>query len=118
MHSERIRYLESPELFTEEHIAHFDLGCGTLTERLLSSLLRENVLSLSDVNGYTDVDEDESSIDDDMDAKKARNDNTAGTVAEPTFHPPERIVNFEERLKRELRYAGLLVEDDVSTILL
>lgn len=114
IHTERVRYLETPESFTEEHFAHYDLGCGTLTERLLSSLLQENVLTPAEINGSAHNDDGLSSANEDLEAEETANDNTAGTVAEPTIDAPERIVNFEDRLKRELRYAGLLVEDDVS----
>jgi hypothetical protein len=120
LHMERTRYLESPESFTDDHFGQYDLSCGSLTERLISCLLRENLLSPNEINGHEDADADpnmEDDDDDDMDTTEASNDQPTVAAAEPTLYPPERILNFEDRLKRELRYAGLLVEDDVSSTL-
>jgi hypothetical protein len=117
LHTERTRYMESPESFTDDHFGQYDLSCGSLTERLISCLLRENLLSPDEINGHEDTDADRNMEDDDadMDATEASNEQPTMTATEPTLYPPERIINFEDRLKRELRYAGLLVEDDVSS---
>ncbi|KAH8556646.1 histone acetyltransferases subunit 3-domain-containing protein [Umbelopsis sp. PMI_123] len=112
--AERTRYLESPESFTEDHFGQYDLSCGSLTERLISCLLRENLLSTEEMNGHADTDADPSTEDDDIDTTESINDKPTVAAAEPTLYPPERIINFEDRLKRELRYSGLLVEDYID----
>lgn len=119
MHMERTRYLESPESFTDDHFGQYDLSCGSLTERLISCLLREDLLSPNEVNGHEDEDVGPNIEDEDnhMDTTEVNNDQPTVAATEPTLYPPERIVNFEDRLKRELRYAGLLVDDDVSSTL-
>jgi hypothetical protein len=66
------------------------------------------------MNGHADTDADPSTEDDDIDTTESINDKPTVAAAEPTLYPPERIINFEDRLKRELRYSGLLVEDYVS----
>ncbi|KAG2188326.1 hypothetical protein INT44_001079 [Umbelopsis vinacea] len=116
LHMERARYLETPESFTDDHFGQYNLSCGSLTERLISCLLRENLLSPDEINGHADTDADPimEDDDDDMDTTEATNDQHTITAAEPSLYPPDRIINFEDRLKRELRYAGLLVEDDID----
>lgn len=37
------------------------------------------------------------------------------TIVELSTRPPDEVVDFEERLKRELRYAGLFGDDEVKT---
>lgn len=116
-HAEKRRYFESPDQLTDEYVSHHDLGCGDLTERLMSSLLQENVFSADELDGFGDTDNDTSSVDDNLNmAHDSIQTNGNYHTSEPSHEPTERILNFEERLRRELRYAGLLIGDDVSCI--
>ncbi|KAI9247324.1 histone acetyltransferases subunit 3-domain-containing protein [Sporodiniella umbellata] len=88
----KLRYLKEP--ITEDHLLSDDLTSGTLTERLLSSLVAEHHLSKQPDESEPEEPEWEE-WEDEEDA---------------SFSP----LDFEERLKRELRYAGLLTEDDAD----
>jgi hypothetical protein len=114
-HAEKRRYLESPDQLTEEYVSHHDLGCGNLTERLMSSLLQENIISADPLDGLGDTDNDASSVEENPHmVQDIVHTNGEYHIPEPSHEPPKRILNFEERLRRELRYAGLLMEDEVS----
>ncbi|KAL0095905.1 histone acetyltransferases subunit 3-domain-containing protein [Phycomyces blakesleeanus] len=107
---ERLKYLVSKHSLTDDHLNTQDLSCGSLTERLLSSLIREDIVDPSEAPFQQDADDDFTGVstgekDIEMPGK---------TVLEILPYPPPEIVDFEERLRRELRYAGLLGEDDVD----
>ncbi|KAM3589371.1 Transcriptional regulator [Umbelopsis sp. WA50703] len=114
-HAEKRRYLESPDQLTEEYVSHHDLGCGNLTERLMSSLLQENIISADPLDGLGDTDNDASSVEENPHmVQDIVHTNGEYHIPEPSHEPPKRILNFEERLRRELRYAGLLIEDEID----
>ncbi|KAI8079026.1 uncharacterized protein B0P05DRAFT_470477 [Gilbertella persicaria] len=75
---------------TEDQLFKQDVSCGLLTERLLSSLVRD----------YSNMEHD---IDEEEEEEESED------VVYDTH-----IVDFEDRLKRELHYAGLFTEDDAS----
>ena len=118
---ERARYLKSTEPLTDDYLMMEDLSCGGLTERLLSTLVIEDMVDLTELKnlallddstgeGTTREDDDD---DDDMDLDSVSSSEGGRTVVELSNNPTEEIVDFEERLKRELRYAGLFGDEDV-----
>ncbi|KAI9486127.1 MAG: histone acetyltransferases subunit 3-domain-containing protein [Benjaminiella poitrasii] len=92
---------------------------GSLTERLISSLVVENLLN-EDEEKQMMMSEGEEEEDDDVGMQVSAIDPmiekkyNAKTVLEMASDPTEEIVSFEERLKRELRYAGLFGDEDVD----
>ncbi|KAI8149614.1 histone acetyltransferases subunit 3-domain-containing protein [Fennellomyces sp. T-0311] len=104
-------YLKPGEAMSDDYLLTDDLSCGSLAERLLSSLVIEDVVDIADIKSLaTDEDDDMMDVD-----SVSSNDSMAGrTVVDLSNNPPEEIVDFEERLKRELRYAGLFGDDDVA----
>ncbi|KAF7728683.1 Transcriptional regulator [Apophysomyces ossiformis] len=100
---ERLKYIGSQHL-TDDHLYAEDLSCGSLTERLLSCLVREDVVNIAELTEG----------DDPIEVKPEPENQAGKTIVEMTFSPPDEIVEFEERLKRELRYAGLLGDDDID----
>ncbi|KAI9031030.1 histone acetyltransferases subunit 3-domain-containing protein [Phycomyces nitens] len=103
---ERLKYLVSKHSLTDDHLSTQDLSCGSLTERLLSSLIREDIVDASEAHFQQEADDD-FGVEREMELG-------GKTVLEILPYPPPEIVDFEERLRRELRYAGLLGEDDVD----
>ncbi|OBZ80412.1 Chromatin-remodeling complexes subunit ngg1, partial [Choanephora cucurbitarum] len=97
----KLKYLQSQQSLTDQHLMYDDLGCGTLTERLISSLVTENIIN-SDTEDYKSM--CESDREDDYDAYEnhgvdhKRHNAKAILLSEP----PEEVAGFEERLKREL----------------
>ncbi|KAI9342154.1 histone acetyltransferases subunit 3-domain-containing protein [Pilaira anomala] len=85
---DNLRYVDQ---ITEDHLYKDDITCGNLTERLLSSLVPDDNITIV---------EDEDDIYYNYDP-----------VGKPPYHD---IAQFEERLKSELRYAGLFGEDDMD----
>jgi hypothetical protein len=85
--------------YNDEEFSH-----GSLTERLLSSLIQDDT-KVTIAN------------DDDDDLSIPFNDNI-DKVEELSDYSIEDVIQFEERLKRELRYAGLFGENDVSSMML
>ncbi|GAA5796595.1 hypothetical protein HPULCUR_001968 [Helicostylum pulchrum] len=83
---ENLRYVDQ---ITDDHLFKDDITCGNLTERLLSSLVPDDNITIvedeDDVYNY-----------------------------DPVGKPYHDIAQFEERLKSELRYAGLFGEDDMD----
>lgn len=110
----KAHYLQPGEIITDDYLLTEDLTCGTLTERLLSSLVLEDLMDPSALSmlkeeaaaGEDDMDLDGSSISDGQSEGR--------TIMELSGDPTSEVVDFEERLKRELRYAGLFTDDDVS----
>ncbi|KAI8975763.1 histone acetyltransferases subunit 3-domain-containing protein [Mycotypha africana] len=106
---------------------------GTLTDRLIASLVKENILSSDE-----EYENDEDINDDLEDEDEEKDDDPAGdepkdtseyasvltteiidkyqplSILQMKVDPTAEIVDFEERLKRELRYAGLLTDDDID----
>lgn len=88
-----------------ENSTEDDTGFGSLTDRLLSSLVTEELIDSSESQVKEEEEEDDETIDEPHQGK---------TVLELSTDPTDEIVDFEERLRRELRYAGLFGDDDVS----
>jgi hypothetical protein len=91
-----------------------EIDSSSLTDRLISSLVKENLLpdeitSDDDDNNEEDEAERENDIITDVLERKYN----ARTVTQLNADPTEDIIGFEERLKRELRYAGLFGDEDV-----
>lgn len=107
---QHLKYLKQP--LTDQQLLKDDIGCGTLTERLISSLVQENLLH-GEPSEQTKEEEEEEEEEDDIVIDKKYN---AKTVVQMSTDPADEIVGFEERLKRELRYAGLFGDEDVSAL--
>lgn len=99
----KLRYIKDP--ITEDQLLQDDLSSGSLTERLLSSLVTEDKKTDCPVIKQEEDEEEEDDDDEEEDE-------------EETEESTLEIFHFEERLKRELRYAGLFTEDDVRVIVL
>ncbi|CAO3652609.1 unnamed protein product [Mucor hiemalis] len=106
--TDKLKYLQNNEL-TDENLLQNDIGCGTLTERLLSSLVTEELLDPSELEEDEEM-EDPMSSSEELHSSKHH----GRTIMELYLEPTDEIVGFEERLRRELRYAGLFGDDDVS----
>lgn len=108
-----LRYLSSYDQITEEHLYKDDISCGNLTERLLSSLVTEEPQQGQDMVAIYEEDEDDVF---EFPAAAPPQQQQREYVGKPMLSnvPPDDITQFEERLKSELRYAGLFGEDDVS----
>ncbi|KAG0056913.1 Transcriptional regulator [Gryganskiella cystojenkinii] len=79
----------TPFELTDENLEQDEVSCGPLTERLLSSLIAEEVIEPKEVKD----DEDEQ--------------NTVQSG-------PQNYAELEERMKRELRYIGLLGNEEIN----
>ncbi|KAL9547089.1 hypothetical protein MBANPS3_006337 [Mucor bainieri] len=103
---DHVKYLTHP--LTDDHLFKGDISCGRLTERLLSSLVADEGIMIHD-------EEDDQ---DDVISSELPNTNKdyhhSRSIEEVSSSPPDDIALFEERLKTELRYAGLFGEDDVD----
>ncbi|KAG0223594.1 Transcriptional regulator [Actinomortierella wolfii] len=87
-----------PFELTDENIEQDEVSCGPLTERILSSLVAENVIDPSEI-------------------KQDDDSTSATTSATPQPRGPPNPCNYaelEERMKRELRYIGLLGDDEID----
>lgn len=113
---ERVRYLKQGETITDDYLLTDDLSCGSLTERLLSSLVLEDLVDVNEIKAMASEEDDDDDDDDPMDTDSVSSYSGGRTITELAPDPPEDIVDFEERLKRELRYAGLFTDDDVSSV--
>jgi hypothetical protein len=115
---QQLKYLKQP--LTDQQLLKDDISCGTLTERLISSLVQENLLD-GEPSGQEDreeEEEEEENDDDDYEQDDSVIDKkyNAKTVVQMATDPVDEVVGFEERLKRELRYAGLFGDEDVSAL--
>lgn len=110
----RARYLRPNEQISEDYLLTEDLSCGSLTERLLSSLVIEDIVDKDEVKALIAEDDDGGGDSEGMDVDTENSAHQEGrTIVELSYEAPEEVVDFEERLKRELRYAGLFGDDDV-----
>jgi hypothetical protein len=110
----KFKYLQHE--ITDDILLQNDISCGSLTERLISSLVAEDLLDLSEAVKV----EEQSDNDDPMSDVETNNGKQikhhGRTIVELLSDPTEEIVSFEERLKRELQYAGLFGEEEVGRI--
>lgn len=109
--TDKLKYLQNNEL-TDENLLQNDIGCGTLTERLLSSLVTEELLDPSELQ--LEEDEEMDDVANSEDTHSNTNKHHGRTIMELSSEPTDEIVGFEERLRRELRYAGLFGDDDID----
>lgn len=80
-----------------------DIGCGPLTERIMSALVREEVISEDEGKGDDDEEERERA------AWKAKSSsNSAG------INKDMETVEMEERIRRELKFIGLLGDEEIN----
>ncbi|KAI8641698.1 histone acetyltransferases subunit 3-domain-containing protein [Parasitella parasitica] len=96
-----------------------DADSSSLTDRLISSLVKENLLPEEIIHSEDDGDDEEEQLDETGRASGIMTDAlekryNAKTVTQLSPDPTEDIVGFEERLKRELRYAGLFGDEDID----
>ncbi|CAO3642148.1 unnamed protein product [Cunninghamella echinulata] len=113
--NEKLKYFSSKETLTDDHLMTEDLSGGTLTERLLSSLVTEDIgVNENELESYIASSRENENDGDDQNESDEHNHSQGRTVVELSSKPPSEIVDFEERLKRELRYAGLFGDDDVD----
>ncbi|CEP08162.1 hypothetical protein [Parasitella parasitica] len=110
----KIKHLQHTMATDSQHAA----DSGSLADRLISSLVKENLLPEEIIHSEDD-DENEELFDEAggenglmTDAIEKRYN--AKTVTQLNPNPTEDIVEFEERLKRELRYAGLFGDEDID----
>ncbi|EMR10730.1 hypothetical protein PNEG_00880 [Pneumocystis murina B123] len=86
----------SPDQLTDEHLFTEEISCGPLLERLLSGILKEDVL------------DEEQKIEEDEKDTDLYNSGWKIPTIKLDYH------NFEERLKKELKYIGILGDDDIN----
>ncbi|ORX58751.1 hypothetical protein DM01DRAFT_1333370 [Hesseltinella vesiculosa] len=110
--TDRLKYVNPDHSLTDDYLMTDDISSGTLAERLLSSLVAEDVgVTGDDLASYVAASHDDLAPDpEDVDMPQAG----GRTVVELSSQPPDAVVDFEERLKRELRYAGLFADDEVE----
>lgn len=90
-----------------------DLSCGALTERLISSMIKEDPAPAALESAEMDDSSTEGGQNDTFDNIDDLDDEGWLDV---TANPPEELAQFEEKLQRELRYIGLLADDEVSQL--
>ncbi|RUP18760.1 histone acetyltransferases subunit 3-domain-containing protein, partial [Jimgerdemannia flammicorona] len=115
----RPKYLGPNEYLTDDHLSSDEIGCGPLTERILCSLVKEEVVDSREVASRAEDDDDEQETKvkrEDEDAGGVGKDRDGGgkTIVEMSTQPRQEVLEFEERLKRELRFIGLLGDDDID----
>ncbi|KTW30330.1 hypothetical protein T552_00803 [Pneumocystis carinii B80] len=86
----------SPDQLTDEHLFTEEISCGPLLERLLSGMLKEDAL------------DDEQKMEEDEKDTDLYNSCWKIPSIKVDYH------NFEERLKKELKYIGILGDDDIN----
>ncbi|KAF9939505.1 Transcriptional regulator [Mortierella antarctica] len=84
-----------PFELTDENIDQDEVSCGPLTERIISSLISEEVVDSSDMK---------------------QDDNLSAPSPSPAAvqSSARNYAELEERIKRELRYIGLLGNDEIN----
>ncbi|KAG4305957.1 hypothetical protein PORY_000867 [Pneumocystis oryctolagi] len=87
----------SPSQLTDEHLFTEEISCGPLLERLLSAILKEE-----------NVSDDEQKADDNEKNPELYSPGWKIPMIKADYH------TFEERLKKELRYIGILGNDDID----
>ncbi|KAI8084359.1 histone acetyltransferases subunit 3-domain-containing protein [Gilbertella persicaria] len=102
---QKLKYLASEQSLTDQHLSQDDIGCGSLTERLISSLVLE---------GLVDPEEREQEEEDQEEQEEQEEYKKYNPKSILVSEPPDEIVGFEERLKRELQYAGLFNDEDAD----
>ncbi|CCJ29610.1 unnamed protein product [Pneumocystis jirovecii] len=87
----------SPSQLTDEHLYTEEISCGPLLERLLCAILKEE-----------NVSDDEQKTDDNEKDSDLSNSGSKIPIIKADYH------TLEERLKRELRYIGILGEKEID----
>ncbi|OZJ01705.1 hypothetical protein BZG36_05267 [Bifiguratus adelaidae] len=110
------RYLAPGEKITEDHLQSDDISCGQLTERILSSLVNESDDTIVDENDVLVKREpgwdaaNGSSDDDDVDEPLTPSNRVDGSLGKGVVDTS----TFEDRLRRELQFIGLIGEEDID----
>lgn len=125
----KLKYVQHD--ITDDILLQNDISCGSLTERLISSLLAEDLIDPSEAvkieqQHSDDLVGDEENNDPMSDVEipsynnkqQGKQQHYGKTIVELASDPTEEIVGFEERLKRELQYAGLFGEEEVSSFIM
>ncbi|KAF9155171.1 Transcriptional regulator [Mortierella sp. AD011] len=86
-----------PFELTDENIDQDEVSCGPLTERIICSLITEDVVDAKEVK-----DDDE------------QMEPSAPSASASTQSNARNYAELEERIKRELRYIGLLGNDEID----
>ncbi|KAF9920383.1 Transcriptional regulator [Modicella reniformis] len=89
-----------PFELTDENIEQDEVSCGPLTERIICSLITEDVSEAKELKQ-------------DDDASSSSSSSTPAVVA-GTQSGPKNYAELEERIKRELRYIGLLGNEEID----
>lgn len=100
----------------DDHLLRHELSCGELTERLLSTLIPEPLNDDLRQELHEEATEDDPGMIHAEEEQEEEEEEEGGrTVAALASAVPDHVVDFEDRLKRELQYVGLLdmdIEDD------
>jgi len=83
-----------PFELTDENIEQDEVSCGPLTERIICSLIAGEVAEAKEL--------------------KQDDDQAAGLAASGIQPGPKNYAELEERMKRELRYVGILGNEEVN----
>lgn len=117
---DHLRYLSSYDQITDDHLFKDDISCGNLTERLLSSLVADEMTGNDNIIAIANEDDEDTysilpnSSSSSSSEPVGKQQHYSRSIDEISSIPPDDIAQFEERLKSELRYAGLFGEDDVK----
>lgn len=109
--NEELHYIYPQKNLSDQHLLFEELSCGALTERVISSMIKED--PAPDAFEPAEVD-DTSTEGGQNDTFDNIDDLDEESWVDITEQPPEELGNFEEKLQRELRYIGLLGDDEVS----
>jgi hypothetical protein len=112
--NEQFHYIYPEKSLTDQQLLFEDLSCGALTERLISSMIKED--PAPDTLEFAEVD-DSSTEGGQNDTFDNIDDLDGESWSDITDHQPEELTQFEEKLQRELRYVGLLGDDEVSQLM-
>ncbi|KAI8582868.1 hypothetical protein K450DRAFT_225226 [Umbelopsis ramanniana AG] len=107
--NEQFHYIYPEKSLTDQQLLFEDLSCGALTERLISSMIKED--PAPDTLESAEVD-DSSTEGGQNDTFDNIDDLDGESWSDITEHQPEELTQFEEKLQRELRYIGLLGDDE------
>ncbi|ORY92105.1 histone acetyltransferases subunit 3-domain-containing protein [Syncephalastrum racemosum] len=107
----RPAYLDDKDLIADDHLLRSELSCGELTERLLSTLIPEHLNDDLRQELHEEASEDDPGMihaEEEQEEEEQGEEEGGRTVAALTSAVPDHVAGFEDRLKRELQYVGLL----------
>ena len=112
--NEQLHYIYPEKSLTDQQLLFEDLSCGALTERLISSMIKEDPAPDALESAEVDDSSTEGGQNDTFDTFDNIDDLDGESWSDVTDQQPEELTQFEENLQRELRYIGLLGDDEVS----